>query len=294
MTYENRHNLPTDIVKLLLRERYNPEGRDLGEYSATTLCNPIQQTILKRRHPDRLKSFDVIDNLWSFLGSIAHLVLAEHNRLCGDDGALVETRFFAELQGTRISGQTDYYRDGIILDFKTTRAYKIMKQDFTDWERQLNVYAWLAEENGLPVTRLRIIAFILDWSRTSLYQKGYPTCPIIDIPLTLWPKEQRTEFVHGRVRTLLQAEQQPDHDLPECSQREMWQDIRDWAVVKEGCKRAIKCYDKEPLILEHKFKSGEVAVKRMTPRKRCLNHCAAATVCSQHQRLLQVEGGEPE
>jgi len=169
----------------------------------------------------------------------------------------------------------------------------MMKGNFDDWEKQLNVYAWLAEENGWPVTRLRIIAFILDWNQSALYQKGYPQCPIVELSLPLWPKQQQHDFVQRRVRELIRAEQQPDHELPECTLQEMWQEVRDWAVVKEGMKRAVKCYDREEESMSHNFKSGETLVKRLTPRKRCLNHCAASTVCIQHQRLLQEEGGEP-
>jgi hypothetical protein len=273
-------------VQLLVRERYNPEGQDLG-ITATTLCNPIQQTILKKRHPDRLKVFDVSDLLWSFLGTIGHRALQEQGR----DDALVEERFYATVWGNKISGQTDHYCEQIITDYKLTKSYKIMKGDFTDWERQANCYAWLAEQNGWPVKRLRVITFILDWSQAT-YQKGYPQCPILEIPLPLWPQEQQHTFIHSRVRELLLAEQVPDHDLPECAEAEMWQD-HSYSVVKEGGKRAVKCYANETDSLSHNFKSGEKLVKRMTPRKRCLNHCAAEPVCCQHQRLLHEEGGEP-
>ena len=287
MNFTNRHSLSPEIVKLLVRERYNPDGADLG-ITATTLCNPIQQTVLKQRHPDELKIFDVADRFWSFLGTVSHQVLSEHGR----DDALVETRFFAESQGKKISDQTDHYCGKVITDYKCTKSYKIMKGDFTDWERQTNLYAWLAEANSWPVEKLKVFAFVLDWSQHNLYQKGYPACPIVEIPLPLWPKEQRQSFVSDRVTTLLQAEHYPDHELPACTAHEMWQDVRDWAVVKEGGKRAVKCYDSEEDSKVHNFKSGEALVKRLTPRRRCLGFCSAAPVCSQHARLLLEEGKE--
>jgi hypothetical protein len=111
--------------------------------------------------------------------------------------------------------------------------------------------------------------------------------------LPLWPKEQQRDFIHNRVRELLLAEKMPDDQLPECTPQETWSEVRDYAVIKEGGKRAIKCYDKNTLILEHDFRSGEMAVQRMTPRKRCLNHCSASPVCCQHERLLREEGRDP-
>lgn len=288
MTFTNKYNLAPEVVSLLARENYNPEGADLG-LTVTTLCSPIQQTILKRRHPDQLKVFDVSDRMWSFLGTLAHEILAQYGRA----DAIVEKRFFAEVLGKKVSGQTDHYRDGIITDFKLTKAYKVTKGSCLEWERQTNLYAWLMEQNGWPVTELRIIAFILDWSAANSYQKNYPACPVVELPIPLWSQAERQAFVQDRVGALLTAAEADDHLLPECSRQEMWADVVDYAVIKVEAKRAVKCYATEEEGRQHPFRPGEMLVRRYTPRKRCLRHCAVEPVCRQNLRLLRKEAEQP-
>ncbi len=287
MTYTNKYNLPPEIVSVLTRDRYNPDGRDLGDYSATTICAPIQQTILKRRHPEQLKVQDVIDSFWAFTGSIAHAILEEQ----AVSDALVENRFFASVMGKKISGCIDHYKDGIITDYKTTKSYKVMRGDYSDWEKQLNVYAYLTENNGWPVEKLRIFVFILDWKQAEMYKPNYPACPIVELPLRLWTPIQRDEFMIRRVGKLIESEQFKDELLPPCTDKEMWRDVKDYAVMKEGQKRAVKCYEDKTSSLTHNLKCGEVVVKRMTARTRCHNYCVAAPLCTQHKQELAAEGG---
>ena len=87
------------------------------------------------------------------------------------------------------------------------------------------------------------------------------------------------------------ADKKPDEALLPCTESEMWQGVRDWAVLKEGAKRAIKCYDDEGEALKHVLKEGEYIAKRYTARTRCHNHCAVANHCRQHQLLLDQEAG---
>lgn len=293
--YTNRFNLPPEIVSILTRERYNETKEDLGDYSVTTLCAPIQQTILKQRYPDKLKQRDVIDNFYSFVGSIAHKVLEEH----GKDDSLIEKRFYADVSFTkRISGQVDHYKDGVITDYKSTKAYKIIKGDFTDWEQQLNVYAWLAEINKLTVHKIRIFSFILDWKKHELYKKGYPQCPIIEITLSLWDNKKITDFINNRIKLLETNKLKEDNKLIECSSKEQWQDIKDFAIMKQGAVKATKCFDNEQeatsYLLTMKSKEEYSVVKRMTKRTRCFEHCPVSELCHQHKRQCIEEGVDSE
>lgn len=292
MIYTNRHNLPEEIVKVLTKNRYNENNEDLGDYSATTLVAPIQQTILKRRYPDKLKTFDVIDMFHSFVGSIAHKVLEEH----GSDASLVEKRFYANVLGKKISGQVDHYKDGVITDYKSTKAYKIMNGDFSDWEQQLNIYAWLARANSFEVNKLRIFAFILDWKNTEAYKKDYPKCPIVEIVLDLWDMTIQTAYVNAAVDDLIYNHNRLDEDLPQCTPREMWQDVKDFAIVKNGSTRARKCFTDAKTAKSHLAtmanKSDYEVIKRMTARTRCLYHCPVSNLCAQNRKLLTEEGGD--
>lgn len=290
MEFTNIHQLPPEIVKVLTRERYNTEGVSLGDYSVTTLCAPIQQTVLKRRYADQLKVSDVCDNFWAFVGSIAHKVLEEH----GSDDALIEKRLYAQMLGNTISGQVDHYKSGIITDYKSTKSYKIIKGKFDDWENQLNVYAWLAAQNDLKVDKIRIFTFILDWCKHKAYEKGYPKCPIVEIDLPLWDKQKAGDFVHLQLTVLTANELREDKELAPCSPHEMWQDVKDWAIIKNGSERATKCFDTEEeavACFEEKYELATHYVeKRMTKRTRCFDHCPVSIHCHQHKALCEQEG----
>lgn len=293
MEYTNRHNLAPEIVKALTKDRYNPDAEPLGDYSATKICNPIQQTILKQRYAKELKQQDVIDNFWAFIGSIAHKVLEEH----GTDGSLIEKRFYMDIQGKTLSGQVDHYKDGVITDYKSTKVYKIMKGDFSDWEEQLNVYALLARENGYKVKQLRIFTFLLDWKKHEVFKANYPQCPVVEIPLKLWEVESRERFVSRRIELLTKYSNNEDNSLLWCTPKEMWQDFQDYAILKGESTRAKRCFDTEDKAKEYlnsldasKRCGDERIVKRMTKRTRCFEYCPVNHKCFQHKKLCVEEG----
>lgn len=284
----NRHNLPPEIVAALTKDRYNPDSDDIGDFSASSLIAPIQQTILKQRHKDNLAVRDVIDNFYAFVGSIAHKVLEEH----GSGEALIEKRMFANVFDKKISGQVDHYKSGIITDYKSTKAYKIIKGGFDDWEKQLNIYSYLFQQNNLPVKELQIFAFILDWKEHETYQKDYPQIPIVRIPLRLWSNEETRAYIASRVITFDRNLVFPDEMLLQCTNAEMWCDIKDWALLKKdgSSKRAIKVFKTESEMLQYSPKCDEYIAQRMTERTRCKSYCPVSHVCKQYQEYIgQIE-----
>lgn len=290
--FTNIHALPPEVVAALTRDRYTADGEDPFDYSASTIVSPVQQTILKQRHKDNLKVFDVIDLFWSFLGSVSHSVLEEawHESM----GGFVEQRLYMDLCGKRISGKLDRYVKPAIRDYKSTKVYKIMKGDFEDWEKGQNVYAYLCRMNGLPVETLTIIALLFDWKKNEVYKKGYPKAPIVTIPLKLWTIQEQEDYVYDRLQLLKQAEQLDDFSLPECSEKERWQDPSKWAVIKKGCNRASRVFElshEATEFMKTKSSDYEIVERPGTP-KRCLEHCAAANHCHQYKRIVAERGGD--
>lgn len=291
----NKHGLPEEVYNALCKNRYAGDATQSSGYSATALIAPIQQTILKKRYPG-CGSEDAIDRVWSLFGHIAHSLLEEH----GSDDALTEKRFFADIYGTKISGQVDHYKDGIITDYKTTSAYKICKKSYDDWEKQLNVYAYLARANGLEVRNLRIIAIIRDWSEADAYKPDYPKTPIVEIPLTLWDYTTQDQWVRSRVSQIEFNETKGDDALMPCSREERWQAESKWAVLKDSsAKRASRVFDSEQeawsylgsLTLANRT-GDEIVVERQGEPRRCLKYCSVSSVCVQHQDYLKQKGDQ--
>ncbi len=287
MEYTNKYNLPQEIVNAIMKDRYTDLSEEPSDYSATTLISPIQHTILKRRYPKDHIVRDVIDNYWAFIGSIAHAVLEEawHESI----GSVVEKRLYVDVLGKSISGKMDCYHDGEIRDYKSTKAYKLIRGDCSSWEKQLNIYAYLCRKNGYSVNRLRVFAFILDWKEGEIVrQKGYPECPIIEIPLRLWSEEAQEAYIKGRVQELQYADLVHDQKLAECfpcSNRDMWQDIKDYCVKKKDSDRATKVFDSMEEAEEYyksKDKNIFECVTRYTQKTRCLKYCPVSHLCKQN------------
>ena len=288
----NKHNLPEEIYRALCSDRYSGDvdGKKT-DYSVTSLVSPIQQTILKKRYP-HANSEDAIDRVWAMYGSVVHSLLEEH----GSDGSFTEQRLYSKVLGKTISGQVDHYKDGIVTDYKTTTAFKVIKKDYSDWEKQLNIYAWLFKQHNFKVRSLRIIAIIRDWKESETYKSDYPQIPIEIIPITLWDDNKLKSFVKDRVATLKVCEDYTDDQLPKCTKEDMWEAPTVWAVMKEGRKSAIKLHNSLESALEHSSNISDEAgnsiyvANRRGERRRCAKYCSVSSVCSQYKKYLEETG----
>ena len=286
----NKHDLPSEIVSALTRDRYKGASSESGtSYSVTQLIAPVQQTILKQRYPEE-DNEDVIDNLWSMFGSIAHQLLEEH----GNEGE-TEQRLYAKVIDKTISGGIDNLKDGIITDYKVTACWKIQKGDFYEWEKQLNSYAFLCQQNGLAVNSIRIIAILRDWSAPNGYQPDYPKAPIQIINIKLWSKKEQEAYLKHRVSLLMENTTKSDKELTPCNSEEMWANPDKWAIIKEGAKRATKvCDSKEEALAFVLDKKDYSVVQRTGDRRRCAKYCVVKNRCHQYQTYLKELGYEPQ
>ena len=282
MKLTNKFNIPQTFVNVLHRPTYS-KGR--ANLSVTQLINSPKIVALTTKFQDELEQ-DVSEMVWSLFGSAIHGVL-EHGK---DDNHIVEERIHAEIDGYRISGAIDLQITsdaGIsIRDYKTTSAWAVMNEK-AEWEQQLNIYAWLVETaKKIPVTDVGIVAIIRDWSRRDAGNKeGYPEAPIKELPITLWPHEQRQKFISDRVAAHSAAEfaMETDSDLPECSPQEMWEKPTVWALKRVGKLRASSLHYTKEDADEALTKVGEGYEIEVRPgeRTRCATFCPVSAYCQQ-------------
>ena len=282
MKLTNKYNLPQTFVNVLNRPSYT-KGK--AHLSATEIINSPRIVQLKKIHWDNLEE-DVADKVWAIFGTAIHSVL----ELGKDEHHVIEQRLHANVDGWDISGAIDLQRiedDGIIVaDYKTTGVWAVMNEK-SDWEQQLNIYAWLVEKvKKVPVKKLEIIAIIRDWNRRDAQTKeGYPEAPIKVINVPLWTFQQRENFIKERIHlhsNALFATETAD-DLPECSPSEMWEKPTTWAVRKIGNKRAttvLNTADQAEAKIEELGKDYQIEV-RPGERTRCANFCQVRDFCSQ-------------
>lgn len=282
MKFTNKFNIPQTIVNVLDRPTYS-KGR--ANLSVTQLINSPKIVALTKKFEDELEQ-DVSEMVWSLFGSAVHKVL-EHGK---DDNHIVEERIHTEFDGYRISGAIDLQIKGDnyidIRDYKTVSAWAVMNEKI-EWEQQLNIYAWLVEKvKNIPVASVGIVSIIRDWSRRDAATKeGYPEAPIKEIPVRLWPFNEREAFVRSRIHSHAEAEMaiESDSDLPLCTSEEMWEKPTVWALKKVGGVRAKSLHSTEEeanKALESAGKGFEIEVRK-GGRTRCESFCPVNTYCHQ-------------
>ena len=235
MKITNEYGAPEIFIKAIEADPYDKGDADI---SVTGLIKPPQIARLFEEHEDKL-STDVRDEVFKLWGSGVHAVLES---VAGDNA---EKRFFAtHPYGVKISGAIDLLEDnGAVTDYKTTSVGAVQYALKADWEAQLNLYAWLLDQNGIEATSLTICAICRDWSKPRIKKwKNYPPSPIVVIPVPLWSAERRQRFVDQRVKVHMQ-----EATLP-CTDEERWARgapmprapityvrCEDWCEVSEFC-----------------------------------------------------------
>jgi hypothetical protein len=288
MKLTNKYALPESIINVLRRPEYS-KGK--AHLSVTQLLNSPKIVALTQKHWNELEQ-DAADMVWSLFGTAIHKVL-EHGK---DENHVVEQRLHAEIDGWNISGAIDLQivnENGVdIRDYKTTSAWAVMNEKI-EWEHQLNMYAYLVERvKKVPVTSVGIVAIIRDWSRRDAAAKeDYPQAPIKEIPIKLWPFEEREAFVMERIHKHAECEFaiETEDDLPECTPQEMWEKPTTWAIKKEGGVRAKSVHQSEAeaqAALESLGKGYAIEV-RPGSRTRCETFCPVSAYCQQYKTYME-------
>jgi hypothetical protein len=255
--YTNIYGLPQPIVKLLESQRYS---RGRADISVTELINPPQITALRRAHRHEMVE-DVADRFWAIMGSNIHRILEE----AADSEHIPEERLFVDVSGWVVSGQVDLQRHSdtvSISDWKFTSVWSVMNPK-PEWERQLNLYAYLVRQvRQVVVDRATVVAMLRDWRKANGKRiNDYPPAPVVQVDIPLWPFEIQEAYIKRRVE--LHQEAMRTHDwtgvLPECDDDERW-------VRKNGA-MGIRCQE---------------------------DYCGVAAFCQQRAKLLSRHREEPD
>lgn len=290
MKLTNKYGIPQTFVNVLERPTYNKGSAHL---SVTQLLNSPKIVALTRKFEDELEQ-DVSDMVWSLVGSAMHNFL-EHGK---DENHVVEQRIHTEYDGFHITGAVDLQvveEDGVnIKDYKFTSVWAAMNEK-PDWENQLNSYAWLIEKvKKVKVKSLSIVAMLRDWKEREKEQKeNYPEAPVKELPIKLWPMEEREAYIAKRIalHSACEFAIETDGQLPDCTPEEMWEKPTTYAIKKKGNVRAYKVYETlkhAEEALEKLDKVYEIEVRK-GERTRCATYCPVSQYCQQYRDYLNKE-----
>jgi len=272
----NKMGLPEALFKAVSIRKRTP-----GRLSATTMLNGIKQILLTDRHWDELEE-DVVDRFWAIFGTAGHKVL-EH------EGAydFTEEYMTHELDGIIVSGQIDNYnmKEARISDYKFVADYKIKIRDFTDWERQGMIYAWLLIKNGFEVKTCRFIALIKNHSkRDAKRDPFYPQYPLYvhEFDVTEQRLAEIEAFMREKIAEYKKYREMADDLIPPCSPKERWDKPTKYAVMKGANKRATRVFDTLPeaekMVADNG--AGYSVVTRPGESVRCQDYCSCCDFCN--------------
>ena len=208
MKLTNEFGAPDEIVKAIQNDPYTKDGAD---FSVTELIKPPQIRRLWKEHDEDI-SVDVRDEIWKLLGKGVHAAIEQ-----ADSEGTKEQRFHAKHNDFTISGAIDLIGDdGLITDYKVTSAYSVQKGLKEDWERQLNLYAWLLRQNGITANKLQIVAICRDWMKSRVGKYDYPDSMVVVLSVPMWRDGRQDDYVDQRVRIHTQESTIP------CTPEERW------------------------------------------------------------------------
>lgn len=289
MKITNKHNLPVAIERAISNDPYVPSGSDI---SVTKLISSPHLNLLQQRHADEIEE-DISDRIYALIGKSVHYILERGSigtRDISERKLLVKNDL---TQGWLMSGIFDCLTyEGELIDYKLTSVFQTMdamKNGKHLWEAQLNVLDWLItnsdEKLGIEVKKLSIIVIIRDWVKTqSLTKKQYPKKQIITINMRRWSRIEQDTYIKERITLHKMAIEEGRSSI--CSPAERWHKDDQYAVMKNGCKKALRLLpslkEAKQYLVNHKLQENKGChiIFRKGEDVRCASYCDVNKFCS--------------
>lgn len=290
MKITNAQGLPQPFVDMATPEyTYKPY-----EYRVTTILKGVREILLTERHRDEIVT-DVSEMIWALFGTAAHSIL-ENSK----EGAnqIKENRLREKFGKYTLSGQFDLYDADTetIIDYKTCSVWRVVKQEYDDWERQMLIYGLLLQRAGFGVRRGEIVAIMKDHSKNKAkYEPDYPKLPVkkITFEWDFTDFDRIRDFIENKFAQIDRYENTPDDELPVCTPKERWVQDSKWAVMKKGRKsslRNLSTYDEAiTWKLEH---GGDYIEERPGSDRKCEDYCSCCEFCSYYKDTYGGKRGQ--
>lgn len=279
MKFTKIKSLPSPFARAFANDHYS-KGR--SRYSVTQILGPPQQTYLATQGEGiRTQAMGYA----SLMGTAVHKVLEDNVR--EDLGEMAEVRFFHDFQGDFtggevicVSGQMDYYDNGVVSDYKNISGEK--DEPNPDHVLQAHMNGFLAEKNGMNVKMCSIIYVQRDWreSQASLN----PTYP--QSPFSVFVFDYDRDLAEAKFRERIAEHYAAENGKPrDCTPEEQWRQPATWALMKKGAKRSSKnCSSLTEA--EANKKPDHTIEYRPGKATMCQSYCLYAHICPQRKREL--------
>lgn len=278
MKITNSQGLPQPFVDMAMPDyEYKPK-----EYRVTSMLKGVREILLTARHREEI-SEDVSNMMWALFGTAAHKVLERSKE---GTNQLKENRLREQFGEYTLSGQFDLYDADTetITDYKTCSVWKVVKEEYEDWEKQMLMYGYMLRQIGFSVCRGEIVAIMKDHSkRDAKRERSYPQYPVRKITFE-WDFrdfEKIKNFIENKFDEIRRCENVPDDDLPICEPSERWAKPESWAVKKKGKSRALRVLSSfEEALAWREENGGDDIEHRPGENRKCEEYCSCNEFCS--------------
>lgn len=280
MKFTNKHNFPPSLVAILSYDDYDYDDRE-NVLTASQIANsPVHQIILKKQHRNEIE-VDVIDRVWSVLGSSTHSLL----ELVTVEGEEHEQRVYREFGKWIISGKYDVKKlletnKLEIQDYKNTTKYKIRYGAIpTEWIIQLNTIKWIMTDiDKSLIEKLTIITIIKDLAPKDKFDNTFPSIPIKILNIPVIKNEDIELFIQSKIDAI------ENYNGKICTPEERWQSETKYSVKKIANKQASYNFDTIEEAQYYIDTHGRVTlwepIKVIEGEdKRCVGYCEVNNFC---------------
>lgn len=275
MKVTNKYGIPEQIARVLRPRQQHFKEKHL---SVSDLISPPLIYHLKRKYYDEI-SVDLSERLWAMLGTSVHLMLETGSKLADDE--LNEETLTLNINGWEIVGRLDAFVNNKVIDYKTVSVTSFSMGDKIEWERQLNVYAYMLRCLNYEVKELWIYAILRDWMKSkTLRDPKYPKMPFLQKRIKLWNLDDEEEYITNKLKEF--------NDEPRiCTDKERWVYGGKYALMRKNRKTAVKLYNKVEDVPE--LSPNEYIEKRPVVYNRCKSYCPVRKVCPFNPYRLEKE-----
>jgi hypothetical protein len=282
--FTNQLELPEWVVRGLTYSNYNKEGVKF-DISCTTLIDGPLKNYLYIKNREAIVE-EASEMLWSVYGTAVHNVFEKANEEFSD--VIVEKRFVSPFEVKNytfdVSCQIDCFEieSKILWDIKNMSVWAIVKQDYSKFEKQLNVNCSIMRHHGHDVKKLYILGICRDWARGRAGERNYPSHPIQVLSINRWSNEEQDQYIKDRL--VLHMLSETGEETPAvCSDEERWYTGSKHAIMRKNKVKAVKLCDTEEEAeeyIESLFDQEGVYLQyRPGSYRRCESYCNVSEFC---------------
>lgn len=309
----NITNISLPLAVWLASDDYDFHPGTTRAISATSLIKPIRQILLRERlNESNMETPDVSDFIASKLGHAIHdsierawtnnairamrsmgypekvlqrIVINPETVEPGQIPVYLEQRQSKMFRGYRISGKFDFVIDGELQDFKSTGTFSYTKGGKDEiYQLQGSIYRWLNPEK-ITEDYLNIQFIFTDWQRyMAVRDPNYPQQRVLTHRVPLLSVEETEAWLNAKIDALEAAADLPEHQIPYCSDADLWRTEPQWKYYAnpEKTARATKnCDSLEDAQAYMASKGGKGVIVEVPGMVKACGYCPAFNICTQ-------------